>query len=67
MELRVKPLAAEIREARDRANLTQVELALRLGVSPRTIQNWETSERNPRARHRRAINEFLESLNGAAA
>lgn len=69
MELRVnlaEGLAEQIREARERANLTQVELAARLGVSPRTVQHWEANggSQLPRASHRRALAEFLQSLDG---
>jgi DNA-binding transcriptional regulator YiaG len=63
--LRVKPLAEQIREAREDAHLSQVELARELGVSPRTVQNWE-SGKTPQPRHRRAIASFL-SANGEAA
>lgn len=62
MELRVNPFAERIRQARRDANLTQVELAARFGVSPRTVQNWESSERMPQAKHRRLIIEFLEGV-----
>ena len=51
-------LADEIKEARDRSALSQVELALKLGVSPRTIQGWEAG-RIPQPKHRRAVLEFL--------
>jgi transcriptional regulator with XRE-family HTH domain len=67
MDLRVNPYAERLREARESANLTQVELAARLGVSPRTVQNWETGDRVPQAKHRRAIQDFLDSLEGVAA
>jgi DNA-binding transcriptional regulator YiaG len=38
-----KPSANRIRELRDGFGVTQTELALALGVSLRTIQNWERS------------------------
>jgi len=59
--LRVKPelLAQEIRQAREAAHLSQVALAHQLGVSPRTVQNWE-SGRIPQIRHRKALADFLE-------
>ena len=47
-------LAHRIREARYAANLSQVEAAAEMGVSPRTWQGWE-SGRTPRPRHRRAL------------
>ncbi len=51
-------LSTEIRAARDRLSLSQVELAQKLGVSPRTVQGWEAG-RVPQPRHRRALVEFL--------
>jgi DNA-binding transcriptional regulator YiaG len=51
-------LAEEIRVARDRAALSQVELAQKLGVSARTIQGWEAG-RIPQPKHRRALLEFV--------
>ena len=64
--LRVKDWSDEVKVARDQAHLTQVELAARLGVSPRTVQNWETGTM-PRAKHRRAIRAFLDELVEEAA
>lgn len=40
----------EIRRARERANLTQEELAERVGVSLRTVGNWERGSSVPRSR-----------------
>jgi len=51
-------LADEIRNARDKVSLSQVELALKIGVSPRTVQGWEAG-RIPQPKHRRAVLEFL--------
>lgn len=65
MELRVKPYAERLQEARRTLDLTQVELAARLGVSPRTVQNWETTDRMPRAKHRRLLNTFLDEVEAA--
>lgn len=56
----------ELREARERALLTQVEFAALLGVSPRTVQYWEAGKM-PQPRHRRAIRDFLESVQARAA
>jgi len=70
MELRVKPsdrFDKQVLVARLAADLTQVELAARLNVSPRTVQNWEANVGTPRAKHRRAFAEFLRSLDGVAA
>lgn len=40
----------EIREARERAGLTQEQLAQRLGVTLRTVGNWERGATVPRNR-----------------
>lgn len=40
----------EIRQARERSGLTQSELAQRIGVSMRTVGNWERGESVPRNR-----------------
>lgn len=37
----------EIRVARERAGLTQAELAALVGVAPRTVGNWERGENPP--------------------
>jgi transcriptional regulator with XRE-family HTH domain len=71
MELRVKSgelLSVALKQARTRANLSQVELGLRLGVSYRAIQYWEAGQ-VPQPRHRRAIQEFLDEFesDGVAA
>lgn len=66
MELRVK-FAEEIREAREAADLTQLELADRLGVSARTVQYWEAGK-VPKAKHRRLVKAWLaEAADGEAA
>lgn len=71
MELRVKekdqPYGELLREARQRANLSQVELADKLGVAPRTVQYWEAGRIVPQPRHRRALVEFLGALEDEAA
>lgn len=59
-------LAAELRQLRENYPMTQQELADALGVSMRTIQEWETGEVLPRPKHRRALAKFLEA-NGKAA
>ncbi|WP_439925122.1 helix-turn-helix domain-containing protein [Nitrobacter sp. JJSN] len=38
----------EVRSLRQRARLTQVEFAARLGVPVETIRNWEQGKRMPR-------------------
>jgi DNA-binding transcriptional regulator YiaG len=69
MNLRVKELESSfseaIRQGREQANLSQVELAALLGVSPRTVQYWEAGQ-IPQPKHRRAIAAFLDELEAAA-
>ena len=57
MNLRVN-FAETLRAARDRQHLSQAELAEQLGVSTRTVQNWEAGTW-PRPSHRRMLVEFL--------
>jgi len=45
----------EIRRFRRRANLTQQDLAQRVGVSTRTIQRWEGGESKPRGLSAKAL------------
>ena len=40
-----------IRELREAAGLTQLEVAFRLGVTPQTVSFWERGTREPRGRH----------------
>lgn len=47
-----------IREARERAGLTQEQLAQRLGVTMRTVGNWERGATVPKSRQA-AIRAFL--------
>ena len=60
MKLRVKCAPADIRRAREARLLTQQEAAAQIGVAPRTFQNWEAGAVTPRAKHQRALNEWLE-------
>ena len=39
--------ASRISEARDKLNLTQKEFATLLGISRRTVENWEQGHREP--------------------
>jgi DNA-binding transcriptional regulator YiaG len=64
MEFRVK-FGLTIREARDALNLTQAELADEIGVSSRTVQNWEAGK-VPRPKQRRALLAFFEGMEIAA-
>lgn len=67
MELRVKfVFGPELREERESRHLTQKEAAEQAGVSTRTWQLWELGAVTPRAKHRRALIEWL-ALEEAAA
>jgi putative transcriptional regulator len=44
----VPATAPEVRDLRQRARLTQIEFAARLGVPVETIRNWEQGKRMPR-------------------
>jgi DNA-binding transcriptional regulator YiaG len=39
--------AAGVSAAREKLGLTQHEMAVLLGISPRTLQNWEQGQREP--------------------
>ena len=39
-----------LRELREAANLTQLQVAFRLEVTPGTVHNWERGRAEPRAR-----------------
>lgn len=43
-----RQLGDRIREERERAGLTQSELAALVGVTPRSVGNWERGEMHPR-------------------
>ena len=44
---------------RERANLTQIKLAVALGVSITTISEWENGKTEPRLKHVRLLIEIL--------
>ncbi len=44
-----------IRELREAAGMTQLELAFRLGVTPATISHWERRRVEPKASQVRAM------------
>jgi transcriptional regulator with XRE-family HTH domain len=44
-----------IRELREERGWTQLEVAIKLGVTPLTIGNWERNVTEPRASQRRAL------------
>ena len=46
---------ATIRELRERAGWTQLELANRLGVTPATVYTWERGKFDPRASQLRKL------------
>jgi transcriptional regulator with XRE-family HTH domain len=53
-------LGQRLKTRRDQLNLSQIEAAAHLGVSPRTLQNWEAGASFPWPKHRRAVAAFLE-------
>lgn len=59
-------LALRLRQAREAANLTQVELAEALEVSERTLQAWEKGT-TPQPRHRRRLLAWLDNQERVAA
>ena len=40
-----------IRELREAASLTQLDVAFALKVTPQTVYNWERGTREPKGRH----------------
>lgn len=44
-----------IRELREERGWTQLDLAVRLGVTPATVYNWERGRHEPKVRQLRAI------------
>ncbi len=55
-------LAARLRDRRNALNLSQREAAEHLGVSERTLQNWEAGTTFPWPKHRRALFAFLDEV-----
>ncbi len=49
---------------REKLNLSQEEMASRLGVSFSTLNGWENGRRTPRAKHARAIMAMAEETEG---
>ncbi len=58
---------ADIKAARNRAGLSQEELAARVGVTLRTIGNWERASTIPRDREHVLRTALADHLDGAAA
>jgi transcriptional regulator with XRE-family HTH domain len=59
--------AEEIRSAREQAGLTQEELGAKLGVSMRTVGNWERGSTIPRSKARAiqaVLGEYLATTEG---
>ena len=50
-----------IKELRDERGWTQLELAIKLGVTPTTIYNWERGKYEPRATQLREIARVFET------
>jgi transcriptional regulator with XRE-family HTH domain len=48
-----------IRELREAGGLTQLELAIQLGVTPATVSNWERGVAEPKVAQLRAIARFF--------
>ncbi len=44
-----------IRALREAADLTQLELAIRVGVTPSAVYNWERGKNEPKATQLRAL------------
>lgn len=67
--LRVNPpTGQELREERVGRHLSQIEAAAEVGVSYRTWQIWETSDRVvPQPRHRRALIDWFNGVDEDAA
>jgi transcriptional regulator with XRE-family HTH domain len=52
-------LGKRIKEHRLRLDLSQREAAEQLGISERTLQNWEAGTTFPWPKNRRAVKRFL--------
>ena len=44
-----------IRELREEAGMTQLELAVRVGVTPSAVYNWERGRNEPKATQLRSL------------
>lgn len=53
---------SKIKEARLRANISQAEMSKRLEIPKRTIEAWETGDRNPPAYVERLVVAELERI-----
>lgn len=52
-------LGKRIKARRIELHLSQIEAAALLGISERTLQNWESGTTFPWPKHRRALERFL--------
>lgn len=57
-------LGKRVKAHRTRLHLSQIEAAAKLGVSQRTLQNWEAGTTFPWPKHRRALERFLKLQGG---
>jgi len=48
-----------LREWREARGFTQLDIAFGLGITPTTVANWETGRSEPKARHLRALADYL--------
>lgn len=48
-----------IRELREQAGQTQLQLAIALGVTPATVYNWERGQFEPKATQLRALARYF--------
>jgi DNA-binding XRE family transcriptional regulator len=56
------PLGHDLKKVRERAGLTQAELAVRIGVSQQTIWNWENNCYTPDQKKQKKLNIVLTEL-----
>ncbi|WP_328769175.1 helix-turn-helix domain-containing protein [Streptomyces sp. NBC_00286] len=60
------PSPTERRRLRQSRSLSQAEVAARVGVTPKTVQSWETGRTTPQGRRREAYARLLQELAGSA-
>jgi DNA-binding transcriptional regulator YiaG len=49
----------DIKQTREQLGMTQAQFGKRLGVSERTIQNWEWGNTSPKPHHVKAIEQMV--------
>lgn len=59
---RATDLVAQAVQARQRLHLSQQDFAAQLGISPRTLQDWEQGRRHPRGPAQALLRQHLERL-----